>query len=177
MAISQYCLLLSLSLPSHRITGTVPRVSFAARWLLTNNKLTGIWVSIRHPTIKFTVEIEKDNALLFLDTLVIRNTNGKWSHKVYRRPMHTDRCLYSNSCHHPARTRAVIKTVINRVQRISGTTHLGEERQHLLDVLVKNGYSQTTSVVQTTIFNLLVQRQKKSVSFVFIERAGWRWWS
>lgn len=92
-------------------------------------------LNTRHPTINFTMEVEKDNKLPFLDTLITRSTDGKLNHQVYRKPTHTDRYLHASSHHHPAQKRAVIKTLINRAQRISDITHIEQEKTHLLDVL------------------------------------------
>ena len=41
-------------------------------------------------SIKFTVEQEVDNAIPFLDVLIIRN-NGQLTTKSYRKPTHTTR--------------------------------------------------------------------------------------
>ena len=49
-------------------------------------------------SIKFTVEQEVDNAIPFLDVLIIRN-NGQLTTKAYRKPTHTTRYLNFNSCH------------------------------------------------------------------------------
>jgi len=59
--------------------------------------------------IKFTIEIEKDNQLPFLDVLLTKK-NGKLSHQVFRKQTHTDKYLHSNSHHHPKQKVGVIKT-------------------------------------------------------------------
>ena len=41
-------------------------------------------------TIRFTMEIEKDNNIPFLDTSVSRDSNGLLTTTVYRKPTHTD---------------------------------------------------------------------------------------
>ena len=44
----------------------------------------------QQPTIRFAMEIEKDNTIPFLDTSVSRDSNGLLTTTVYRRPTHTD---------------------------------------------------------------------------------------
>ena len=52
------------------------------------------------PTIKFTIELEEEGSLPFLDTRVTRLTNRKLDITVYREKTHTDRYLHFKS-HHP----------------------------------------------------------------------------
>ena len=43
------------------------------------------------PSIQFTVELEKDGLLPFLDILIKRKSDGSLDITVYRKPTHTDR--------------------------------------------------------------------------------------
>ena len=45
------------------------------------------------PSIRFTVEVERDGRLPFLDTLLQRRNDGSLDVTVYRKPTHTDRYL------------------------------------------------------------------------------------
>ena len=54
------------------------------------------------PHIQFTMEIEQNNSLPFLDVLVTHNDNGSLSHQVYKKKTHTDRYLNARSHHHPS---------------------------------------------------------------------------
>ena len=96
--------------------------------------------SIR-PSIKFTVETEKDGSLPFLDTLVSRGDSGMLSFSVYRKPTHTDRYLHFNS-HHPTHVkRGLVKCLFNRAKEVtSGPTDLVDEHTHITNALVNNGY-------------------------------------
>ena len=71
------------------------------------------------PTIRFTMEIEKDNTVPFLDTSVSRDSNGLLTTRVYRKPTHTDQYLAYDS-HHPQSVKRGIVVSI----RPSQTPHI-----------------------------------------------------
>jgi hypothetical protein len=50
------------------------------------------------PSIQFTMEIESDSSIPFLNVLVIRK-DETLATKIYRKPTHTGRCLNFNSNH------------------------------------------------------------------------------
>ena len=61
----------------------------------------------QHPSIKFTMEVEEDGKILFLDVGISRNPDGSLQHNVYRKPTHTDRYLNQRSFHHPSMKSSV----------------------------------------------------------------------
>ena len=63
-----------------------------------------------HSNIEFTMEIEADSSLPFLDVLVTWKENQKLGHTVFRKHTHTDRYLHKNSNHHPRQKTGIIKT-------------------------------------------------------------------
>ena len=56
------------------------------------------------PSIRLTVEVEKDGGLPFLNTRLQRREDGGLDVTVYRKPTHTDRYLVFQS-HHPPMSR------------------------------------------------------------------------
>jgi len=44
----------------------------------------------QHPNIYFTIDIEENGKLSFLDVCVSKKDDGILSHQAYRRPTHTD---------------------------------------------------------------------------------------
>lgn len=69
----------------------------------------------QHSNIKFTMEIENNNSLLFLHVLVKRFPNGRLDYSVYRKSTYTDRYLNANSHHHLTQTFSVVNSLFNRV--------------------------------------------------------------
>jgi hypothetical protein len=57
-------------------------------------------LSSLRPSVQFTMEIESDSAIAFLDVLVIRKETTLAT-EVYRKPTHTGRHLNFNSNHPP----------------------------------------------------------------------------
>ncbi|KYM77118.1 hypothetical protein ALC53_12413 [Atta colombica] len=49
------------------------------------------------PNILFTVDIEKNRKLPFLDVLVSKKVDGTLGHQMYRKSTHTDRYLHAES--------------------------------------------------------------------------------
>ncbi|CAG9563495.1 unnamed protein product [Danaus chrysippus] len=68
--------------------------------------------------IQFTIELEANNSLAFLDILVIRNPDNTLGHTVYRKPTHTDRgraaaCKTCSDHQQPAPASPALKNQIN----------------------------------------------------------------
>ena len=95
----------------------------------------------QQPTIRFTMEAEKDGKIAFLDTLMHRESDGRLTTTVYRKATHTDQYLAYNSHHPRSVKRGVVKCLYDRAHHIV-TQPNGKvsERQHLASAHVSNGY-------------------------------------
>ncbi|KAL0842158.1 hypothetical protein ABMA28_014331 [Loxostege sticticalis] len=91
-----------------------------------------------HPKIQFTMEVEANNRLAFLDVLLTRNPDHTLSHTVFRKPTHTDKYLNGASHHHPGQLATVGKTLFQRARGICDDQHLAAELQHVRKVLQDN---------------------------------------
>ena len=91
------------------------------------------------PSIRFTVEVESDGKLPFLDVLLRHNPDGSVLTTVYMKPSHTDRYFAS---HHPlAHKIAVVRTLHSRAETInSSVVSKDEEMRHFRQALTANGY-------------------------------------
>ena len=63
-------------------------------------------------TIKFTLEVEENGRISFLDVLVIRLFDGSIKTVLYKKPTHTDRYLNFRSCYSISQKCGVIKTLM-----------------------------------------------------------------
>ena len=101
-------------------------------------------------TINFTVEVESENKIAFLDTEITHQDNGSLSTTVYRKKTHTDQYLSFHS-HHPISHKiAVVNTLYSRAESICSTEQeLEKERKHVKKVLRNNGYPERILAART----------------------------
>ncbi|XP_045492134.1 uncharacterized protein LOC123691667 [Colias croceus] len=91
-----------------------------------------------HKNIQFTMELETNNRLAFLDILIMRGRDGMLNHTVYRKVTHTDRYLNGESHHHPCQLASVGKSLFQRARHLCDAAHLSGELQHVKRVLRNN---------------------------------------
>ena len=90
--------------------------------------------------IKFTMEVEKDASIPFLDVLIYKRLDGSLGHKVFKKKTHTHSYLHADSHHHPAQKLGIINTLAIRASRICDVEHLKEEQGNLVRVFKNIGY-------------------------------------
>ncbi len=78
------------------------------------------------PGIKFTVELEKNGALPFLDVLVQRKET-EFETSIYRKATHSGRYLNNASCHLPSQKLSAISSIAFRARQICSSKKLLEE--------------------------------------------------
>jgi len=90
--------------------------------------------------IKFTMELEENGKIPFLDVLINRKEDGTLGHQVYRKKTHTDSYLHADSYHHPSQKFGILNTLAVRAFRISDPDHLKDEIDHLTTLFKNIGY-------------------------------------
>ena len=63
----------------------------------------------QQPSLRFTMEIENNNKIAFLDTSVYREPDGRLTTSVYRKPTHTDQYLAYDSHQPQSVNRGIVK--------------------------------------------------------------------
>ncbi|XP_021960182.1 uncharacterized protein LOC110856047 [Folsomia candida] len=99
------------------------------------NKLNNI-----NASVNFTMEIENDGKLAFLDVDLSRNPDNTLSRKVYRKSTHTNRYLHFSSYHHISHKISVADALLYRAFKICDVQSIEEEPNHITKMLRNNGY-------------------------------------
>ena len=91
--------------------------------------------------IKFTIEIETNQKLSFLDVLVVRKIDGTLDTEVFHKLTHTGQYLNYFSSQPVSHKAAVVKTLMHRAKNIP-STHQGKikEISRVKNTLIKNHY-------------------------------------
>ena len=93
-----------------------------------------------HHSIEFTMELEENDCLPFLDVLVRRTTEEQFITSVYRKKTFTGQ--YINFLSHCSRKRKInlIKTLCHRAVMICSSSTLEDELKKITSILEENGY-------------------------------------
>ena len=95
----------------------------------------------QQPSIRFTMEIENNSKIAFLETSVYREPDGRFTTNVYRKPTHTDQYLAYVSHHPQSVKRGIVQCLYDRAKRlVTKPSVIAGEKKHLSSVLVSNGY-------------------------------------
>ena len=73
--------------------------------------------------IKFTMEVEENESIPYLDVLIYKILDGSLGHKVFIKKTHTDSYLDADSHYHPAQKLGIINTLETREARICDDEH------------------------------------------------------
>ena len=95
-------------------------------------------------SINFTVEIEKNSKIPFLDILLTHEADGSVSTTVYRKATHTDKYLDYESHHPLSHKLSVVSTLLHRIDTHCSTDSARSvENSRVLQALKVNGYPKT----------------------------------
>ena len=86
------------------------------------------------PNVKFTLELEDNNSLAFLDVYVKRTVNSKLWTTIYQKPTHTGRYLQFDS-HHPLHHKSAVARTLHH--RIDSHIQKPSERKSHFDLTKK----------------------------------------
>ncbi|CAF5211010.1 unnamed protein product, partial [Rotaria magnacalcarata] len=93
-----------------------------------------------HKNLHFTLKLESDNSIAFLDVLVTQEQD-KLNTSLYRKPTHTGLYMLWDSTQNRRYKLGLIKTLVIRIYRICSSKEIVTQELHLLrTTLTNNGY-------------------------------------
>ncbi|XP_062706909.1 uncharacterized protein LOC115256058 [Aedes albopictus] len=110
-----------------------------------------------NPHLQFTVEVEKDRSLPFLDTLVIRNADQSLRTSWYSKPIASGRLLNYLSFHPTSMKINVATNFIRRVTSLTTSTSIDQQKQIIFQVLRQNNYP-------SSLINRLLTRSTTNIA-------------
>ena len=90
--------------------------------------------------MKFTIEIESEGFIAFLDTKTTRQDDGSITVSVYMKATHTNRYLDFKSHHHPQHKHSVVRTLMDRAKNVPSTEEALRETKRVAEALTANNY-------------------------------------
>ena len=90
--------------------------------------------------IQFTMEIEENSILNYLDLKIARKDDGTLSYSIFRKPTHTDKYLSFDSNHPLEHKNSVVQSLMHRAFGLCDGESQQQEIEHISDVLQNNGY-------------------------------------
>ena len=95
------------------------------------------------PTLKFTIETEKNNKINYLD-IEIQSKEDTLIFGIYRKPTATDVIIHKTSCHPPEHKHAAIRHMVNRMNSYRLNDYNKHKEQQVIEQIVtNNGYDQS----------------------------------
>ena len=92
------------------------------------------------PTIKFTMELERDGSLPFLDTKLTRREGGALDVTVFRKSTHMDRYLHFSSNHPASAKRAAVRSLFDRARNVTLRKEKLQKEEEHTTTFKQNGY-------------------------------------
>lgn len=96
-----------------------------------------------HEKIRFTMEIESNKSIPFLDVMVIRQTDGTLRTNWYTKPTSSGRVINYFSSHPMSNKIATIKNLLYRSYKLSSLEYHEANLNKIKDILNNNNYSST----------------------------------
>ena len=99
------------------------------------------FINSLEPSIQFTCELEVCSSIPFLDVVIDRNNDGKFSTKVSRKITHTNRYLDFKSNHPLQHKLSVVRSLRNRASYFSSSMEEADKEHNFIrNVLSSNNY-------------------------------------
>lgn len=122
------------------------------------------YINKLHKNIKFTIEMEQNKSICFLD-LKINNILGKHEFEIFRKNSYTDITIHANSMHPFQHKMAAYNSFVHRlINTPMSEQNFNKELNIIKQISINNGYN------PNMIDTILTKKQfKKAISLVYPE--------
>jgi hypothetical protein len=103
-------------------------------------------------SIKFTVEVEENNRIPFLDMMLVIKNDGSIETKWHQKPYASSRMLSYKSVHPVSQKIGAAYGLINRALKLTSESHKEDVKRSVKDILLRNDYPKS-------LINRLMSRQ------------------
>lgn len=122
-------------------------------------------LNARHPKIRFTMEVEDEGKLPFLD-LIIKRNGSSLGFEIYRKPTHTQRFIPKSSNHPIQHKMAAFSSMIHRLLNVPlSSQDFEKEKKYILDTAQINGYQ--SAVISKRIEKLQKEKRKHQLTTLY----------
>ena len=97
-------------------------------------------INCQNQHIKFTVELEENKSIPFLDLLITRKEDGSLMFDIFRKPMNNGNYLKFSSNHPMNHKRAVVRSLVDRANKLCSEEVQGKEINIIKATMKKNDY-------------------------------------
>lgn len=116
-----------------------------------------------HSKINFTLEIESNDCIAFLD-LLISKKHGHFEYEIYRKPTQTDSIIPNHSCHPSSHKFSAFNSLFTRLFTLPLSNEKFKKEFNIIQhIAKKNGYK------NHTIFQIFKKFSFKALNFNYLE--------
>ena len=122
----------------------------------------------QHERIKFTMELEVEREIPFLDTTIRVEEDGTITSRVYRKKTHTNQFLNFQSNHHLKQKVGIVSTLMKRLEWVSKEEDQEEERKLLQRSFRACGYPEWTVQQKKKKTNKMKVHEEESIAKITV---------
>ena len=116
-----------------------------------------------HQRIKFTLEVEKEGMIAFLDTCIVKTSSG-FKFKVHRKPTNKEDYVHFYSAHSDRIKSGIVIGFFLRALRICDKEYLNDEFNHIFEAFMKLKYPKGFLIKQKEKAERIMKRNSEDAN-------------
>ncbi|XP_044760215.1 uncharacterized protein LOC123317673 [Coccinella septempunctata] len=121
------------------------------------------FINTLHPRIKFTLELEVNRSINFLDLTISRSEDSSLTFEIYRKKTQTDHIIPAQSCHPRSHKMAALRCYVHRALNFPLSQANREKELNIIkQIALNNGYDPE---VVDMIKNNVINKQRRALAY------------